>query len=204
VADIDDETAGRLLHEFDRRVPTCDIVVVSDYAKGLVSEGVCRELVGRAHGAGRAVIVDPRPQHAAFYDGCDYLTPNWREAHGLVGRPEPAMTDDAIDRIGTLVSDRFGASVVLTLGPRGIAFFGADGGERFVAPALTQEVFDVSGAGDTVVAAFALARAAGCGHPEAVDLANRAAGIVVGRRGTATVTAADLMGARAAGERFRT
>jgi D-beta-D-heptose 7-phosphate kinase/D-beta-D-heptose 1-phosphate adenosyltransferase len=195
-SDIDDEAAGHLLDEFDSRVTASDVVVLSDYAKGMLTGRVCGELIGRSHAAGREVIVDPRPQHAAFYDGCDYLTPNWKEAHGLVGQPEHPMTDEAIEGIGTAIGERFKSSVLLTLGSRGIAFFGVDGVERFVAPAESQEVFDVSGAGDTVVAAFALARAAGCSHAEAVELANRAAGVVVGKRGTATVSPADLIGAQ--------
>jgi D-beta-D-heptose 7-phosphate kinase/D-beta-D-heptose 1-phosphate adenosyltransferase len=83
--------------------------------------------------------------------------------------------------------------VLLTLGARGIAFFDRDGGEPLVVQAEAQEVFDVSGAGDTVVAAFSLARAAGCDHATAVTLANRAAAVVVGKRGTATVTPDELL-----------
>ena len=100
-------------------------------------------------------------------------------------------------RVGTRVSRRFRSNVLLTLGARGMAFFKRDGGEPFVMPAEAQEVFDVSGAGDTVVAAFALARAAGCEPPVAVALANRAAAVVVGKRGTATVTPDELLAADA-------
>ena len=98
-------------------------------------------------------------------------------------------------RVGTLVSRRFRSNVLLTLGARGIAFFNRDGGEPLVVPAEAQEVFDVSGAGDTVVAAFSLARAAGCEHVGGSALANRAAAVVVGKRGTATVTPDELLAA---------
>jgi rfaE bifunctional protein kinase chain/domain len=174
------------------RLDSCDIVVVSDYAKGLLTDDVCRELVSRSHAAARQVVVDPRPQHSRFYSECDYLTPNWRESLEMLREGELALTPENVRRVGTLVSQRFKSSVLLTLGARGIAFFERDGGDPLMVAAEAQEVFDVSGAGDTVVAAFALARAAGCAHDVAVALANRAAAVVVGKRGTATVTPDEL------------
>ena len=193
ISPIDAARERELLKVIAARLQACDIVVMSDYAKGLLTNGVCREVVRQAHAAGKQVVVDPRPQHASFYLECDYLTPNWRESLGLLREGDEAMTADSIRRIGTEVSRRFRSNVLLTLGPRGIAFFDRDGGEPLVAAAEAREVFDVSGAGDTVVAAFSLARAAGCDHPTALMLANRAAAVVVGKRGTATVTPDELL-----------
>lgn len=192
-ADIDGACAQRLLEAFAERLGACDIVVVSDYAKGLLTSDTCREIVRAAHAAGRQVIIDPRPTHASFYWSCDYLTPNWRESLGLLGESDIAMTPEGIRRVATLVSRKMNASVLLTLGAQGIAFVERTGGQAFVVPAEAQEVFDVSGAGDTVVAAFALAKAAGCADFDAVSVANRAAGIVVGKRGTATVTPDEMV-----------
>jgi D-beta-D-heptose 7-phosphate kinase/D-beta-D-heptose 1-phosphate adenosyltransferase len=192
-AAIDAAHERALLEAITPRLDACDIVVMSDYAKGLLTNEVCREVVRRAHAAGRQVVVDPRPQHSSFYWECDYLTPNWRESLGLLREGESGMTPDTVRRIGTLVSRRFRSNVLLTLGARGIAFFDRDGGEPLMVAAEAQEVFDVSGAGDTVVAAFSLARAAGCDHATAVMLANRAAAVVVGKRGTATVTPDELL-----------
>ena len=192
-ADIDAARARELVEAVAARLAASDVVVVSDYAKGLLTNEVCREIVRRARGAGKPVVVDPRPQHASYYWECDYLTPNWRESLGLLGENEIAATPEHVRRVGTLVSRRFKSHVLLTLGARGIAFFDRDGGEPLVVAAEAQEVFDVSGAGDTVVAAFSLARAAGCDHAAAVTLANRAAAVVVGKRGTATVTAEELL-----------
>jgi D-beta-D-heptose 7-phosphate kinase/D-beta-D-heptose 1-phosphate adenosyltransferase len=189
---IDADRERELLDAVTPRLDACDIVVVSDYDKGLLTNEVCRELVRRAHTAGRQIVVDPRPQHSAFYWECDYLTPNWRESLGLLREGDAALTPENVRRVGKLVSRRFRSNVLLTLGPRGIAFFDRDGGEPLVVAAEAKEVFDVSGAGDTVVAAFSLARAAGCAHDVAVALANRAAAVVVGKRGTATVTPAEL------------
>ncbi|HEY7925220.1 MAG TPA: PfkB family carbohydrate kinase, partial [Vicinamibacteria bacterium] len=184
-----------LLATFASRLEACDIVVVSDYAKGLVTGEGCREIIRGAHEAGRRVVIDPRPRHAAFYQSCDYLTPNWKESLALLGEEDGGLSPEEIRRVGTLVSRRFESGVLLTLGARGIAFFPREGGEPLFAPAEAQEVFDVSGAGDTVVAAFALARAARCEHEVAVGLANLAAAVVVGKRGTATVSPDELLAA---------
>ena len=192
-ASIDTACERELMNAITPRLETSDIVVVSDYAKGLLTNVVCREVVRHARAAGKQVVVDPRPQHSAFYWECDYLTPNWRESLGLLREGDAALTPENVRRVGTLVSRRFKSSVLLTLGARGIAFFDRNGSEPLVVPAEAQEVFDVSGAGDTVVAAFSLARAAGCDHAAAVTLANRAAAVVVGKRGTATVTPDELL-----------
>ena len=171
----------------------CAAIVISDYAKGFLTESLCQRVLAAAHAAGREVIIDPRPQHAAYYVGCDYLTPNWKESQGLVGEAERAPTPDAVDAIGRLVAQRFRSNVLLTLGSRGMRFFGRDGKAQFGVPTVAKEVFDVSGAGDTVVATFALARAAGCDDLDAVTVANRAAGLVVAKLGTATVSAAEIL-----------
>ena len=97
---------------------------------------------------------------AAFYKHGDVLTPNWREARGLLGRPEDEPHEAGIEETGRSLSTMLDTNVLLTLGPNGMVFFGRDGGERISMPTVAKEVFDVSGAGDTVVAAFALARAA--------------------------------------------
>jgi rfaE bifunctional protein kinase chain/domain len=192
-AAIDRPHEEQLLEMVSARLGGCDVVVISDYAKGLLTNDVCREVIKRAHAAGREVVVDPRPQHAAFYWSCDYLTPNWKESLGLLGEDDSGYSVENVKRVGTLLSRRFRSNVLLTLGSRGIAFFHRDDGAPLVAPAEAKEVFDVSGAGDTVVAAFSLARAAGCDHSSAVSLANRAAAVVVGKRGTATVTPDELL-----------
>jgi D-beta-D-heptose 7-phosphate kinase/D-beta-D-heptose 1-phosphate adenosyltransferase len=198
---LDYEEAGAMAEEGQARVlslaeealANANALVISDYAKGLLTEQLCQRLIDLAHRSGLPVVVDPRPQHAAFYYDCDYLTPNWKESQGLLGLSDVAATDDAVERIGTEISERFRANVLVTLGAKGIAFFGKAGGERVLVPTAAREVFDVSGAGDTVVAAFALATATGCAHADAVSVANRAAGIVVGKRGTATVTPDELL-----------
>lgn len=193
VGEPDDRVTARILAALDQSLGSCDIVVISDYAKGFVSAALSRAIIDRAHATGLQVLVDPRPQHRDYYYGCDYITPNWRESRGLLGLSDAKASREEIDVVARALSVQLNTNVVLTLGPDGIAFCSRDGAERFSMPTLAQEVFDVSGAGDTVVAALALALAAGAEHETALGLANRAASVVVGKFGTATVSAQELL-----------
>lgn len=193
VHSISPETEDRLLALLAERLSTSDIVVVSDYAKGLLTDRVMQRVIGDAHRFGKEVVVDPRPEHRSFYRFSDYVTPNWREAQALLGLPDEAQTPDRVENAGRSLAEMLHASVLITLGANGMAFFGRDGAERITMPTVAKEVFDVSGAGDAVVAVFALARAAKASNAEAMDLANRAAGIVVGKFGTATVKPEELL-----------
>ncbi len=184
---------SEILSLFDACVENCDIVVISDYAKGFLSESLSQAIIRRTHESGLDVIVDPRPQHRESYRGCDYLTPNWKESRALLRLPEAEPTKDGIVSVAVALASELETNVVLTLGPHGILFCSRTATEQFAMPTLAREVFDVSGAGDTVVAAFALARAAGADHSTAVGLANRAASVVVGKFGTATVTPEEIL-----------
>ena len=193
---VESETVEGILALVRAELNATEIVILSDYAKGFFTEKLCRIIIAEAHAAGKKVIVDPRPQHGHFYLGADYLTPNWKESLGLAGLPgmaEKAVDPDAILAVGATISNKSGGNVLLTLGSSGMAFFGRKGQEQFSLPTVTREVFDVSGAGDTVVACFALALAAECDHRESAFVANLAAGIVVGKFGTATVTREELL-----------
>jgi D-beta-D-heptose 7-phosphate kinase/D-beta-D-heptose 1-phosphate adenosyltransferase len=172
---------------------SCDIVVISDYAKGFLTRTLSSSIIRRAHEACLELIVDPRPQNRDYYEGCDYLTPNWRESRALLRWADAEPTEEAVHSVARTLASELRTNVVLTLGAHGISFFGRDGIEQFAMKTLAREVFDVSGAGDTVVAAFALARAAGANHRTAVELANRAASVVVGKFGTATVRPEEIL-----------
>jgi len=185
--------ATALVDMIKSHLPGCSMLVISDYAKGLLTEAITQHVIQAAHEAGVRVVIDPRPQHGAFYTGCDYMTPNWKEALGLIGRTEQAPSAELVADVGRDIARRFDTNVLLTLGAKGITFFDKDGAEKFSEPAVAREVFDVSGAGDTVVAAFSLALAAGATERDAIALANRAAGIAVGKLGTATVSPAELL-----------
>jgi D-beta-D-heptose 7-phosphate kinase/D-beta-D-heptose 1-phosphate adenosyltransferase len=182
-----------VIRHFEAALPAHDVVVISDYAKGFLSPAIARAVIERSHAAGRPVIVDPRPQHRDCYAGCDYITPNWKEARALLRLPDAESSPDAFADIAVALGRDLDTNIVLTLGPHGIAFCSRDGAEQFSQPTLAQEVFDVSGAGDTVVAAFALSCAAGADHVTAVAIANKAASVVVAKFGTATVTPEEIL-----------
>lgn len=190
----DAKSESLILAAFDRCVAASDIIVISDYGKGFLSRALAQQIITRAHDAGRKVIVDPRPQHRDYYHGCDYVTPNWRESRGLLAVPDAEPTPDGARAAAYELASALAANVVLTLGSQGISFCSRTGDEQFAMPTLAREVFDVSGAGDTVVATLALALASGADHASAVILANRAASVVVGKFGTATLTSEELLG----------
>jgi D-beta-D-heptose 7-phosphate kinase/D-beta-D-heptose 1-phosphate adenosyltransferase len=190
----DAQSEASILSVFDACVEASDIVVMSDYAKGFLSRALAQQIIRRAHEAGRQVVVDPRPQHQDYYQGCDYVTPNWRESRGLLALPDAEPTPDAVRAVANELASALKSNVVLTLGSHGISFCSRTGDEQFAMSTLAKEVFDVSGAGDTVVATLALALASGADHPSAVMLANRAASVVFGKFGTATLTAEELLG----------
>jgi rfaE bifunctional protein kinase chain/domain len=170
-----------------------DAVVLSDYAKGLFS----RDLV-EAAGACEVVTADPKPRNIMLFAGVTCVAPNAAEAADATGI---AIKDDAsLDRAGAALLERLGCKfVVVTRGEKGMALFGADG-ERMRIPSVARTVFDVSGAGDTVIAVLTLALSAGASIGLAVQLANFAAGAVVGKLGTATASPGEILALVAADE----
>ncbi len=203
--EIAPDTEAAILAAFRAALPDASAVVLSDYAKGFFSAALTRGLIEEARASGKPVVVDPRPRHVARYQDADYVTPNWKESLGMLGWDERDATPDAVKAVGCALRDRLNANILLTLGPAGIALFGRDGKECLLRPVATpREVFDVSGAGDTVVAAFTLALATGQQPDLAVEIANRAAGVVVGKLGTATVTREEISAGALEGSRLVT
>jgi D-beta-D-heptose 7-phosphate kinase/D-beta-D-heptose 1-phosphate adenosyltransferase len=191
--DVSPETEGAILTAFRAALPTTAAVVLSDYAKGFFTAPLTQALIREARAAGKPVVLDPRPQHGPRYHGADYVTPNWKESLGLLGWSEREATSENIKAVGDALRLQLNSHVLLTLGPAGIALFDRESGAHFHMPTAAREVFDVSGAGDTVVAAFTLALATGSTPRDAVEIANRAAGIVVAKLGTATVTREEIL-----------
>ncbi len=191
--EISSELAGAILASARRHLSDARAIVVSDYAKGVFTEELARAILEVARGAGIPVLVDPRPQHGSRYRGVDYVTPNWKESLGLLGWDACEASPEKVSAAGDALRKRFASHVLLTLGPEGLAFFDRDSGESFRLPTSAREIFDVSGAGDTVAAAFVLGISAKLSIRDAAEFANRAAGIVVGKLGTATVTREELL-----------
>jgi D-beta-D-heptose 7-phosphate kinase/D-beta-D-heptose 1-phosphate adenosyltransferase len=167
------------------------VVIISDYAKGVLTEGVALEIINAAHEAGSRVIVDPKAGDPIRYRGANLLKPNRRELATSTGMP--VATEAEVVAAARMLIERcdFGA-VLVSLGGDGMVLVRADG-SHFSQRAQFREVFDVSGAGDTAVAAIAAALGAGLDPEDAVRLANTAAGIVVGKVGTAAAYVNELL-----------
>jgi D-beta-D-heptose 7-phosphate kinase / D-beta-D-heptose 1-phosphate adenosyltransferase len=166
------------------------VVIISDYAKGVLTEGVAFEIIQAAREADALVIVDPKGGDHIRYRGADLLKPNRRELAHATGMP--VATEGEIVAAAQALIERCGfGTVLVSLGAEGMALVGADG-KVHIQHAQVHEVFDVSGAGDTVVAVVAAALGAGLGTIDAARLANVAAGIVVGKIGTAVAYPSEL------------
>jgi D-beta-D-heptose 7-phosphate kinase/D-beta-D-heptose 1-phosphate adenosyltransferase len=168
--------------------------VISDYAKGVVSPKLAREVLRLARSAGTPVVVDPKGVDYRRYQGATVITPNLSEAEQAARLPVQGPTDlRAVGR--RLRSELPGTAILITRGGEGMTLFTSED-EVVHVPAEAQAVFDVTGAGDTASATLALALAAGAPLTLAVRLANRAAGVVVGKVGTTAITLAELRRAR--------
>ncbi|MGE5280271.1 MAG: D-glycero-beta-D-manno-heptose-7-phosphate kinase [Deltaproteobacteria bacterium] len=183
--------ARRLLGAVERNIEACDAVIIEDYGKGVVTPFVLKSVIGLARRRRKIITVDPKVEHFAYYKGITAMTPNEKEA--AAGAGIGIKTDADVDRVGRALLKKSGAKgVLVTLGEKGMKLFA--GGRITHIPTMAQEVFDVSGAGDTVIAVFTLALAARVRMEEAARLANAAAGIVVGKVGVAVVTPGELRG----------
>ncbi|MCA1613151.1 MAG: D-glycero-beta-D-manno-heptose-7-phosphate kinase [Acidobacteria bacterium] len=190
-APVGGEVEGRVVAALLRSLEGADAFVVSDYDKGAVTPRVLAEILPRAVASGVPVLVDPKLRNFDSYRPATLVTPNHHEALRLTGSEDD--TDEGVERAARAIRGRLGCDAVLiTRGAGGMLLLEGDG--RPVSVATTaREVYDVTGAGDTVIATLALMLAAGASLTEAAVLANHAAGIVVGKLGTATAGADELV-----------
>ena len=186
-----------LLAAFGDRLAAADIVVLSDYGKGAASTEISTAVIQATRAAGKRVLVDPKHTHYRVYTGASAVTPNRKELAEASGM---AISGDASveTACAKLIAECAFEAVLATRSEDGLSVIQA-GQPPVHIPTEAQEVFDVSGAGDTVVAALALGLACGLDWPEAAALANAAAGVVVGKRGTAQVTLQELRDRRQRG-----
>jgi D-beta-D-heptose 7-phosphate kinase/D-beta-D-heptose 1-phosphate adenosyltransferase len=189
-ADDGDRTTGQLARFLQRHAWDYDAVVLSDYGKGVISESLLQTLYAVRARRPFRLIVDPKKPNFAHYRGMTLATPNLPEAADATG---VTIRDDAtLCLAGRRLLERWDAEAILvTRGEQGMTLIKRQGAVRHF-PTAALQVFDVTGAGDTVVATCALALAAGAGFDDAAWLANHAAGVVVGKVGTATVSAREL------------
>jgi rfaE bifunctional protein kinase chain/domain len=174
-------------------IKACDAVILSDYAKGLLTDGLVAQVTKLARAEKRFIALDPKPKNRLAFNGLDLITPNKREALQLAdiesapGASFPAA--EVCARLHELYSTR---NIVVTLGEDGM-LLSASGRVMKTIPTAAREIYDVSGAGDTALAALVLALTSGAGLEEAAHFANAAAGVVVAKLGTATVSPDELL-----------
>ncbi|MDU0458133.1 MAG: D-glycero-beta-D-manno-heptose-7-phosphate kinase [Geobacteraceae bacterium] len=196
---IDRESREALPSDFEKRI--CDwvaahigefrVIVLSDYSKGVLTPAVIAAIVALAAESGIPVLVDPKGNDYIRYSGATLLTPNRKEAEAASG---VAIRDaDTLAKAANVIMETAGLRhLLITRSEEGMSLF-TKGDEAVHIPTVAREVFDVSGAGDTVLAALAVGMASGCGMVEAARLANVAAGIAVGKLGTSIVTPQEII-----------
>jgi D-beta-D-heptose 7-phosphate kinase/D-beta-D-heptose 1-phosphate adenosyltransferase len=206
VVRIDRETKLRLhaehaqaaLAQIEALLPEVDAIIVEDYGKGLLVQSFAEAICDLANRAGKILAVDPNPHNPLAWRHVSVIKPNRAEAFASAGLPvaepvDPPTEDTALLEAGRVLSEKWDAdNLLITLGEQGVLLFRHDA-PPYHAPTRAREVFDVSGAGDTVIALYTLALTSGATPEEAAEIANHASGVVVGKLGTATVTPAELL-----------
>ena len=175
------------LDDFESLVDSADIIILSDYGKGGLTH--VSKMIAAAKAHGKRILVDPKGDDFARYAGATLLTPNRGEFREVVGRWKDEA--DLARRAEVLRTELKLDALLVTRSEEGMSLFSRSGAMH--EPTQAQEVYDVSGAGDTVIATLGLMMAAGVDMPDAVRIANRAAGVVVGKLGTATVSREELI-----------
>jgi len=191
---ISSETEAKIFQKVQEIIQSVDAVVIEDYAKGVVSKNLIQKIVALAKSHKKKVLVDPHQTNSGdFYSGVDLVKPNFTESIALSGLDYDELRDDPekLVDLGRAVQARTGAKeVVMTLGKDGMIIFSDN--QIVQVPTFAKQVFDVTGAGDTVIAALTLGIVSGLSLAEACMLANFAAGVVVGQVGCVPCTTQDL------------
>lgn len=172
------------------KIPNVDAVIIEDYGKGVIVPPLIKELITFSRAHKKIIMVDPKQEHLGFYKGVTAITPNRQEATEASGIRIKDV--DSLEKAGKkLLQKLHSDAVLITLGEDGMALFQKQ--DRFIhIPTVAQEVYDVSGAGDTVISVFCLAKASGATMIEAAHISNVAAGVVVGKLGIAVCTPQEL------------
>jgi len=194
---LTDAMRDRVLAILERMLPEVDAVILEDYGKGFLTQGLVDGLAELTRGTGVVVTVDPNPNNPLQWRGATAIKPNRSEAFQAAGLDEsglrgPATLEAALEELGRRLFAQWDTGMLLiTLSEQGMALLRPNA-PPFRLPALAREVYDVSGAGDTAIALFTLALSAGATPEEAAEISNHASGVVVGKVGTATLTPKEL------------
>ncbi len=180
-------TEKGIIHKLKDLVPSCSAIVVSDYAKGVVTENIMMALHSYASANKIPIIIDPKPRNKISYKGCEIIMPNISEAKAMVNGDYKDLSQLCLK-----LREELDCNVLLTMGEHGMKLLKKDGLE-YNFDAATKGVHDVTGAGDTATAVLTLSLVAGASHEKAAELANYAAGIVVRKFGAATTDKNELL-----------
>ena len=188
---IEGSPSELILERLTSAIERSDVLLVSDYGKGVLTDATLPAGISKARDLGRIICVDPKESHFPHYRGVSVITPNQREAGNAVG--VRIVDDETLSHVGWELSRMLEAEcVVVTRGDEGMSLF-VRGGEHMHLPTVAREVYDVTGAGDTVVSVLGAALGAGATMVEAAEIANHAAGIVIREIGTASVTPQEIV-----------
>ena len=189
---VDQQEIDKLMHKINSIIQDIDAIIIEDYGKGFITQPLVDNVINLAEQNMKIVAIDPNPNNPLDWAGSTIVKPNRREAFASIGLPFDENEHDLVD-IGKVLLEKWRIhSLLITLGEEGMMLFDPPD-DPYHIPTRAKEVFDVSGAGDTVIAFYTMAIAAGLRGIEAAELANHAAGVVVGKIGTATVTADELV-----------
>jgi len=188
---LDPESKAWLFDRLRAEISTHDAIIIEDYAKGLIDQDLVSLVIAEAKKHGKVVAVDPNPNNPFDWSGGTVLKPNRREAFLAAGLPYATDEESVLKAAAILQKKHAIKHLLITLGEAGMLLL-EQGQKPYHTPTRAQDVFDVSGAGDTAIAAFTLALAAGATGIEAAEIANHAAGVVVGKLGTATLNVDEL------------
>jgi D-beta-D-heptose 7-phosphate kinase/D-beta-D-heptose 1-phosphate adenosyltransferase len=186
------DRAKAVIESIKNKIDDIDAVIIEDYGKGMITPFLLENIISLAKRHKKIITVDPKVEHFSYYEGVTCITPNEKEA--AAGSGVKIADDSDVDEAGwKLLKNLKCAGVLITLGEKGMKLFKEDRITHI--PTFAQEVFDVSGAGDTVISVFTLALSCGVKMEDAAKMANVAAGIVVGKVGVAVVTKEEILGA---------
>jgi len=203
---LSQDTTRKIFNFIKNNIDDFDAIIIEDYGKGVINAQLLEGVILLAQAHKKIVTVDPKEDHFQYYRGVTAITPNRKELENAVRNlkikdsknklkldSDKLFTDKDIDAAGRQILEYLGLeSLLVTLGEQGMKLF-EKGGRMTHIPTVAQEVFDVSGAGDTVISTFTLGLCAGASKLDAAHIANYAAGIVVGKIGTATTSSAELL-----------
>ncbi len=181
-----------ILDNLSRIIKDVDAIILSDYDKGVLTERVAKNVIKIAKDNNKIVIVDPKPSNSMNYRGATSMTPNLKESSECIGKEIPETEEKTIE-IGIELREKLNLDhLLMTRSEKGMSIF-QNNGEINNIPTFAKEVYDVTGAGDTVISVYTLALSCGATYTEAAKIANTAAGIVVGRVGTSTVKVEEII-----------